>query len=215
MAAIKISALPANTSPAFGDVFAVAVNSTDTTKGATLGVVRRKPTYSWASLPNAAEFQWQLVIITDDLSDKYPSDTALVYSDGVSWRYAGDGSVVTMEDIPVAQLSMSSTAPLVTLAMVETPTGQAALTLTAPVVANGRGMVVGAATLTTSAGSPSVMPISVPAAVISFNTYTPNGIPAIPATRQMQLASTAPILWELTEPPQGGLAITLTAPIVT
>jgi len=127
MTAIKISDLPAVAIPDFNDEFAIVDISANETKKVTLGIIRAKPTYSWANLPNAALYQWQLVVISDNVN------TPIAYSDGTNWRYASDGNLVKMEDIPPADIAINLTAPT---AIVDNPVSIPAvslsLTTTAP-----------------------------------------------------------------------------------
>lgn len=110
--AVKISEMNAVTVPVVTDKFAVVDVSSDETKQITLAQVRSRESFSWANLPDAADYIWQLVAITDDDSDQFDNGgNAIVYSDGVVWRYAADGSLVKMEDILSDDLSISSVSP--------------------------------------------------------------------------------------------------------
>jgi len=129
MTATKISNLPAVATPEFTDEFAIVDISADETKKATLGIVRAKPTYSWANLPDVGTYQWQLIIVSDNVN------SPLAYSDGADWRYVSDGSLVRMEDIRSGSLVIITMAPSAIVDLtIEVPITSLVLTTTAPTV---------------------------------------------------------------------------------
>jgi hypothetical protein len=212
MAAVKISELPAVTTPDFNDQFAVVDISTNVTSGVSLGVVRKKPAYSWAELPDASTYQWQIVVVTDDESSKYPGDSTLVYSDGTVWRYVGDGSPIKMEEIPAVDIVFSSTPPMVALLKVDVPTGDVAFSTTAPILRIGTNITSGSGAIQVTTVAPAVMPISIPVAQLSITTFPAHGIPINPDSTDMDMTTTVPWLGELAETPQSDLAFSTTAP---
>lgn len=106
MTAVKISSLAAvSTIDPVNDVMAVVDVSADATKKVSINNVRRMPSYSWANLPDAATYQWQIIPVTDN------DGSPLVYSDGTQWRYVSDGTPVKMESVPSGSMIFTTTAP--------------------------------------------------------------------------------------------------------
>ena len=204
--------MPAVTTPKVSDQFAIVDVGLDVTSGITLGGVREKPIFSWASLPDPAPYQWHLAILIDDESDKYPGDTAVIYSDGVNWRYAGDGSFITMEDIPVGQLVLTGSAPLLALGKVTVPTADLAITSVAPAREVVNNIFVDSGDILSSTAAPAIMPISVPATQLAITTLPPTGLATIPDAADITMSVTAPWLGDLAETQSVDMVLTGDAP---